>query len=104
MRIHLLCIHKRVSGECTRDLCMLWAREPRGQGPKKAAGPVPGPGPLHFLVPGPWFPGPGHAQECCACTRDLMCIHKRFLCVYTREILTRWGAFVCLGAFVDLEI
>ena len=35
----LLCIHKRIS--CTTLLCMLWAREPRGQGPKRAQ---PGPG------------------------------------------------------------
>ena len=35
-----------------------------------------------FLAPG--FRGPEHAQECCACTRDLLCIHKRFF--YTQEI------------------
>jgi len=33
------------------------------------------------LAPG--VPGTEHAQECCACTRDLLCIHKRFFCVYT---------------------
>ncbi len=33
------------------------------------------------LAPG--VHGPEHAQECCACTRDLLCIHKRFFCVYT---------------------
>ena len=40
-----------------------------------------------FWVLAPGFPGPEHAQECCACTRDLLCMHKRFLCVYTRDFL-----------------
>ena len=39
---NLLCIHKRISTQdipcaCTTLLCMLWARDPRGQGPKEAA-------------------------------------------------------------------
>ena len=58
---------------------MLLARDPRGQGPKKGAGPVPGPGPRFFWVPGPWGPWPR------ACTR-VLCMHKRSL-VYTQEIL-----------------
>ena len=75
---------QEISCACTTLLCMLWARDPRGQGPKKGA--VQGPGPAQrSLAPGPWplVPGPEHAQECCACTRDLLCIHKRFFCVYT---------------------
>ena len=65
----------------------------RGQGtqgpwPKKSAwaGPRPGPRPFWALAPG--FPGPEHAQECCACTRDLLCIHKRFFCVYTIGVIS----------------
>ena len=32
---------QEISCACTTLLCMLWAMEPRGQGPKEAAGPVP---------------------------------------------------------------
>ena len=39
---NLLCI-QGISCACTTLLCMLWARDPRGQGPKK--GVVQGPGP-----------------------------------------------------------
>ena len=70
---------QEISCACTTLLCMLWARDPRGQGPKEAAGPVPGPGPLPLWVPGPWVPWPR------ACTR-VLCMHKRSL-VYTQEIL-----------------
>ena len=128
VRIHLLCIHKRISCVYTRDLlCMhntlvhALGQGPQGPGtqrgswagprpwtaasfcvytrdflcmnimikvmikvmPKKGAwaGPRPGPRPFWALAPG--FPGPEHAQECCACTRDLLCIHKRFFCADT---------------------
>ena len=70
---------QEISCSCTTLLCILWARDPRGQGPKKGAGPVPGPGPRFFWVPGPWGPWPR------ACTR-VSCMHKRSL-VYTQEIL-----------------
>ena len=33
-----------------------------------------GPGNLGARDPG--FPGPGNAQECCACTRDLLCCKR----------------------------
>ena len=67
---------------CTTLLCMLWARNPRGQRPKEAA--VQGLG--GSLAPG--VPGPEHAQECCACTRDFLCIHKRFFSVYTMNVFS----------------
>ena len=69
---------------------MLWAREPRGQGPKKAAVQGLGPAQLPFWVPGlvtlAWSLPVGslaqcthksvvHAQESCACTR-ILCMHK----------------------------
>ena len=107
---------QEISCACTTLLCMLWAREPRGQGPKRALGPVPGPGRAMF---GPWPLGSlaqsthksvVHAQEIsCVCTRDsfvytqeiscigtriscvdtgdLLCTHKRYL-VFTQQILT----------------
>ena len=53
---------------CTTLLCMLWAREPRGQGPKRAR-PGPGTGPSALFGPCPWVPWPR------ACTRAL-CMHK----------------------------
>ena len=75
---------QEISCACATLLCMLLAREPRGQGPKKAAGPVPGPGRAFF---GPWPLGSlaksmhksvEHAQECCACTR-ILCMHKNLV-------------------------
>ena len=47
MRIHLLCIHKRISCVYTRDLLCMHNTlvHALGQGPKKGARPVPGPGP-----------------------------------------------------------
>ena len=59
---NLLCIHKRSLGARDRPSAFFWS-----------------------LAPG--VPGPEHAQECCACTRDLLCIHKRFFCVYTINVL-----------------
>ena len=91
MIIHLLCIHRRISCVYTRDLlCMhntlvhALGQGPQGPGTQKRRGPGPGTGPALFvgsLAPG--VPGPQHAQEWCACTRDLLCIHKSFFCVYT---------------------
>ena len=60
MRIHLLCIHNRISCVYTRDLL----------------GPVPGPGPRLFL--GPWPLG--------SLAQSVVHMHKRSL-VYTQEIL-----------------
>ena len=70
---------QEISCACTTLLCMLWARDPRGQGPKKGAVQGPGPAQRLFWVPGPWGPWPR------ACTR-VLCLHKRSL-VYTQEIL-----------------
>ena len=47
-------------------------------GPKKEGSLGLGPPKHDFWALAPGFPGPEHAQECCACTRDL---------VYTQEIL-----------------
>ena len=68
MRIHLLCIHKRISCGYTRDLLCMHNTL------------------VHALGQG--TQGPGHAQECCACTRDLLCIRKRFFCVYTINVFS----------------
>ena len=92
MRKHLLCIHKRISCVYTRDLlCMHTLVHALGQGPQ---GPGTqkrrwaGPRPCFFGSLAPGVPGPEHAQECCACTRDLLCIHKRFFCVYTINVFS----------------
>ena len=47
---------QEISCACTTLLCMLWARDPRGQGPKKGAVQGPGPAQRLFLGPGlgPW--------------------------------------------------
>ena len=119
--IHLLCIHKRISCVYTRDLLRMHNTlvHALGQGPrdpKRQLGRsqaldrclfgsvAPGfPGPEHaqeycactrnlvcpFWALAPGFPGPEHAQESCACTRDLLCIRKRFFRVYTRDLLCR---------------
>ena len=70
---------QEISCACATLLCMLWARHPRGQGPKKGAVQGPGPAQRLFWVPGPWGPWPR------ACTRVLR-MRKRSL-VYTQEIL-----------------
>ena len=58
-------------------LVQLWARDPRGQGPKKGAGPVPGPGPKSVV----------HAQEIsCVYTRDSFVYAK--LCETMRNYAT----------------
>ena len=99
MRIHLLCIHKRISCVYTRDLlCMhntlghalgqgpQGPETQRGSGPGHGTGPAPGPGP---------GPGTGRGPGPRACTR-VLCMHKRslvytqeILCVYTRDFLCR---------------
>ena len=105
---NLLCIHKRISCVYTRDLlCMhntlvhALGQGTQGPGPKKGAwaGPRPGPRPFWALAPG--FPGPEPAQECCACARHLLCIHKRFFlctqeifCVYTSRYVKRTWKYV----------
>ena len=79
-RKNLLCIHRRSlvhaqhSCACTT---FLWP------GTQKWRGPGPGTGPAPFL--GPW-----RLQECCACTRDLLCIHKRFFRVYTINVMRNY--------------
>ena len=73
-----LCIHKRSLVHAQHYVHAL-GQGPQGPGTQKGAGPVPGPGPRLFWVPGPWGPWPR------ACTRAL-CMHKRSL-VYTQGIL-----------------
>ena len=75
---NLLCIHKR-SLVHAQHSCALWAREPTGQGPKKAAVQGLGPAQLPVWVPAPWVRWPR------ACTRVLR-MHKRSL-EHTQEIL-----------------
>ena len=70
---------QEISCACTTLLCMLWARDPRGQGPKKGSVQGLGPAQRLFWVLGPWGPWPR------ACTRVLR-MHKRSL-VHTQEIL-----------------
>ncbi len=89
----LLCIHKRISCVYTRDLlCMhntlvhALGQGTQGPGPKKGAARAWDRPKRPFWALAPGFPGPEHAQECCACTRDLLCTHKRFFCVYTRDL------------------
>ena len=70
---------QEISCACTTLLCVLWARDPRGQRPKEAAVQGLGPAQLPLWVPGPSGPWPR------ASTR-VLCMHKRSL-VYTQEIL-----------------
>ena len=46
--MHKILVHAQHSCACTTLLCMHWRGQGPGLGPKKAAGPVPGPGPLPF--------------------------------------------------------
>ena len=68
-----------MSGGCATHWCLLWGRDPRGQGHKEGSVQGLGPAQRLFWVPGPWGPWPR------ACTR-VLCMHKRSL-VYTQEIL-----------------
>ena len=94
MRIHLLCIHKRIFCVYTRDLLCMHQHScacsgpgtPGARHPKKARSRAWDRPSAFFGSLAPGVPGPEHAQECCACTRDLLCIHKRFFCVYTRVV------------------
>ena len=83
---------QEISCACTTLLCMLWAREPWGQGPKRAPpGPRTGPSALF----GPWPLGSlaqsmhksaVHAQEIsCVYTRDSFVYTQEIFCEYTRE-------------------
>ena len=107
MRIHLLCIHKRTSCVYTRDLlCMhntlvhALGHGTQGPGTQKGSGPGPGTRDPIRQRSRAWdrpsvLLGSMDAQECCACTRDLLCIHKRFSCVYTRDLLCRHKNLLC---------
>ena len=64
---------QEISCACATLLCMLWARDPRGQGPKKGAGPVPGPGSLAQSM----HKSVVHAQE-------ISCVYTRDSFVYTQ--------------------
>ena len=91
--IHLLCIHKRISCVYTRDLlCMhntlvhALGQGTQGPGPKQGAAWTWDRPKRPFWALAPGFPGPEHAQECCACTRELLCAHKRIFCACTRDL------------------
>ena len=95
MRIHLLCIHKRIS--CMHKRSLVHAQHscacsgpgsPGARDPKKALGRSRALDRAFVGSQAPGVPGPEHAQECCACTRDLLCIHKRFFCVYTINVFS----------------
>ena len=121
--ISILCIHKGISCVYTRDLlCMhnflvhtqknslvytheiscVYTRDLLCQGPKRAPGRSQALDRARSLV----YTQENsfvYAHECCACTRDLLCIHKRFFCVYTRDI-EQVGRIFCFGTFFDLTI
>ena len=79
--ISLLCIHKRISCVCTRDLLCMHNTLAGARDPKKARSRARDQPSAFFGSLARGVPGPQHAQECCACTGDLLCIHKRFFCV-----------------------
>ena len=75
---NLLCIHKRSLVHAQHSCACSGPGTPGARDPKKALGRSQAwPRGFWALVPG--FPGQEHAQECRACTRDLLCTHKRFL-------------------------
>ena len=106
---------------CTALLCMLWAREPRGQGPKEAAvGAWDRPSCLFGsqawslapgLVSGPWIPWLSactgvlcmhksvvHPQESCACTRILWI----YLHIYYTRIIIGLAPKQFLGTYNNM--
>ena len=72
---NLLCIHKRSLVHAQHSCACSGPGNPGDKDPKR-------PRSRAWDRPSCLF-GAEHAQECCACTRDLLCIHKRFCCVYT---------------------
>ena len=94
------CVYTKESLVYTRDLlCMhnslvhVLGQGPQGPGTQRGSGPGPGTGPA--ASSGPWPLG-SLAQSMhksvvqhSACTGDLLCIHKRYFCAYTRVFLCR---------------
>ena len=76
---NLLCIHKRSLVHAQHSCACSGPGTPGARDPKKALGRSRALDRAFFGSLAPGVPGPKHAQECCACTRDLLCIHKRFL-------------------------
>ena len=92
--IRLLCLHRRSLVYTQKNLLCIHeiprACTTLSQGPGTQKG--------RWAGPRPWtapFLGPWPLQECCACTRDHLCIHKRFFCVYTRDLLCRHKNLLC---------
>ena len=76
-----MCIHKRISSVYTRDLLCIHntLAHALGQGTQALDRCLFG-----SLAPG--VPGPEHAQECCACTRDLVYTQEILLCIHNKCI------------------
>ena len=83
----LLCIHKRSLVHAQHSRACSGPGNPGARDPKRQLGRSQALDRCLFGSLAPGVPGPGHAQECCACTRDLLCIHNRSFCVYTSDFL-----------------
>ena len=83
---NLLCIHNRSLVHAQHSCACSGPETPGARDPKKARSRARDRPSAFFGSLAPGVPGPEHAQECCACTRDLLCIHKRFFCVYTINV------------------
>ena len=85
---NLLCIHKRSPVHAQHSCACSGPGTPGARDPKKARSRARDWPSAFFGSLAPGVPGPEHGQECCACTRDLLCIHKRFFCVYTIDVFS----------------
>ena len=73
---NLLCIHKRSLVHAQHSCACSGPGTPGARDPKKALG-------RSQALDRAFFGSLG-----CACTRDLLCIHKRFFCVYTINVFS----------------
>ena len=85
---NLLCIHKRSLVHAQHSCACSGPGTPGARDPEKARSRAWDRPSAFFGSLDPGVPCPEHAQECCACTRDLLCIHKRFFCVYTIKVFS----------------
>ena len=80
---NLLCVHKRSLVHAQHSCACSGPGTPGARDPRNAQSRARDRPSAFFGSLAPGVTCKEHAQECCACTRDLLCIHKRFLCVYT---------------------